>query len=331
MALKDAVLGICPVTIPEKVILISSWHIWEPNVLMIRAFYFVALAFVCCFVMPLRAQIAPAAFTEASFQNLSDQELTTLGRSALNVDAAQWKHAESGNFIYHYRHSTVASPAAVAAEFSWRLVSKELQREPVEKPGKCHVFLFESDLEWEQFSRSQPTDPFSGSIYLEGALFVHEVEGPGKEAGIAHDIAHVVVRRFLGTRVPAWLEEGYAEYVATGCSVAFRRARGATARPHSCSVPDGRFIPLAELASMAGCPKGEAEAGAFCAESERLVRFLNHVDKQRFLLFLGAMSKGSTFDWALKTAYGARYGSAAGLERAFRPYATQEMALPFAN
>ena len=47
------------------------------------------------------------ALTEVPLAQLSDQALTPLGQAALGIRAAEWKHAESENFIYQDRKSVV--------------------------------------------------------------------------------------------------------------------------------------------------------------------------------------------------------------------------------
>jgi hypothetical protein len=66
----------------------------------------------------------------------------------------------------------------------------------------------------------------------------------------------------------------------------------------------------------------------FDAESERLVRFLIHADKHGFNVFLQAMSTGDRFEDAMRKGFGTRFTSLDALEREFKPYATQDMALP---
>ena len=60
------------------------------------------------------------ALTEVPLAQLSDRALTPLGQAALGIRAAEWKHAESANFIYHFFHSFIAAPVSVEAMNPWK-------------------------------------------------------------------------------------------------------------------------------------------------------------------------------------------------------------------
>src|ERR1700753_4142935 len=69
------------------------------------------------------------AITEIPFQNLSDRNLTALGQAAMSIHPNDWKHAETTNFIYHFFHGFIAAPVSVEAEFYYRVISKDLEKD----------------------------------------------------------------------------------------------------------------------------------------------------------------------------------------------------------
>ena len=266
-----------------------------------------------------------SALREIALAQLSDRSLTPLGQAALSIRPNEWKHAESANFIYHYFHSFIAAPVSVEAEFYYRIVAKELEKDTTQWERKCHVFVFEADADWAEFQRKGALDPWTGGIHSGGSLFIQRnPEMKFKGSTLGHEVTHLVVERFYGAGVPLWLNEGYAEYAASRFYAAFNRARGYNARPRSRPVPAGLFQPVAQLTSMATYPKDVVEVGVFYSEAERLVRFLNAADKRGFGRFLEALAKGSRVETALTKGFGARFITLDALDREFKTYAIQE-------
>jgi hypothetical protein len=259
---------------------------------------------------------------------LSDRSITPLGQAALTIRPGDWKHAESTNFIYHYFQSFIAAPVSVEAEFYYRVIAKELGKDTTQWERKCHIYIFETDEDWAAFQRKGSLDPWTGGIHAQGSLFIQrdpKLKFKGNTLG--HEVTHLVIGRFFGTGVPLWLNEGYAEYASSICYAAFNRARGYAARPRSRTVPAGLYFPVAELTSMLTYPQDTAQVTIFYHESERLVRYLNSVDKRGFNAFLEAMAKGNRMETALNKGFVARFINLEALERDFKSYATQSNGL----
>jgi hypothetical protein len=272
------------------------------------------------------------ALTEVPFQNLSDRNLTALGQAAMSIHPNDWKHAETTNFIYHFFHGFIAAPVSVEAEFYYRVISGDLEKDTTQWERKCHIFIFETDADWKEFQKKGSLDPWTGGIHSQGSLFIQrnpDLKFKGDTLG--HEITHLVVERFFGSGIPLWLNEGYAQYSASRCYAAFNRARGYAARPTSRSVPADLYMPVSQLTSLITYPQEVTQVGVFYSESERLVRFLTKGDKHGFGLFLEAMSKGNRFETALNKGFGARYTSADALDREFKPYAIQQGAFSNAD
>jgi hypothetical protein len=291
----------------------------------IRLLFLIALLLTGHLLAQTSAEQPVGGLPEVPFQALSDRSLTALGQAALTIRPADWKHAETTNFIYHYFQSFIVGPVSVEAEFYYRVIAKELEKDTTQWERKCHIFVFETDADWAEFQRKGSLDPWTGGIHSGGSLFIQrnpQVKFKGNTLG--HEVAHLVVERFYGAGVPLWLNEGYAEYVSARCYAAFNRARGYNARPHSRPVPAGLFLPLAQLTSMLTYPKEVVEVGVFYSESERLVRFLSATDKRGFGVFLEALSKGNRFETGLTKGFGGRFINLDALEREFKSYAIQE-------
>jgi hypothetical protein len=263
------------------------------------------------------------AIPEVAFEKLSDRMLTALGKKALQIREADWKHAETEHFIYHFFDRPTASAVSAEAEFYYRVIATELGRDTSTWERKCHLFLFDDANDWKAFQKFGGLDPWTGGIHGEGTLFVLRNTGPKADnTTLPHEITHLVLFRFFGPGIPLWLNEGFAEYAATRCRAAFGRARGMNARPRAHAVKDGLYIPLAELTTATGYPAEVEQVVAFYEESQKLVRFLSAADRRGFVEFLDAMGKGALFESAVRNHFGNRFLNLDAVEHEFKSYAT---------
>ncbi|HWL54221.1 MAG TPA: hypothetical protein VNQ90_17405 [Chthoniobacteraceae bacterium] len=252
---------------------------------------------------------------EIAFSDLSDRTIAEAGRQALAMRPEAWKHAETEHFVLHFRERSVAAPVAVEAEFYYRILLSDLKLSPTPSDGKSHIYLFDDPREWSLFASDASLEVWTGAAKIGGELFVPRDSArrfKGHELG--HEIAHLIVRRHLGEHLPLWLEEGYAEEVATRGYAAFYRARGYRAKPRAGALP-APPVPLAELTARTGYPADTAEAHLFYRQAHRLAWFLNAFgDEAHFRQLLTLCAKGEPFESALRRAYGSRWASLDALE-----------------
>ena len=148
------------------------------------------------------------ALTELTLGQLSDRALTPLGQAALGIRAAEWKHAESANFVYHFFHGFIAAPVSVEAEFYYRVIARELEKDTTQWERKCHIYIFESPADWAEFQKRGALDPWTGGMHAAGSLFIQrDPQVKWKGSTLGHEVTHLVVERFFGTGVPLWLNE----------------------------------------------------------------------------------------------------------------------------
>ncbi|MDP9100221.1 MAG: hypothetical protein M3N48_14695 [Verrucomicrobiota bacterium] len=261
------------------------------------------------------------ALPEIEFSRLSQRDPNPLGEKALAIHPEQWKHGETEHFIYHFVSSYVVTPISVEAEFHYRVVAKELQREQPSGDTKSHIYVFERPADWTQFQKLGQLEPWTGGIHSDGSLFV--VRNPAyrfTDNSLGHEIAHLVLHRFYSGGIPCWLDEGFAQFVSKGAHASYQRARGFNARPLSQRVQTQNLIPIAALVAMTHPPSENVVS--FYDESERFVRFLASTDKARFLSLLDALARHQPFDSAFLRIYAGEFANAAVLEEKFRVYAT---------
>ena len=271
------------------------------------------------------AQENVGGLPEMTLAQVSDRNVGALGQAALSIRAADWKHAETKNFVYHFFHSYVATPVSVEAEFYYGVVAKEMEKDTAQWERKSHIYIFEKPEEWAAFQQKGSLDPWTGGLHCNGELFiVRNPENKWQGSTLGHEVTHLVVHRFFGSGVPRWLDEGYAEYASSRNHAAFYRARGYGSRPRSRSLAAGQFIALSQLTSMLTYPAETEQVMTFYAESERLTRFLSATDKRGFGVLFDALSKGNRFESALAKGFGSRFSSLEALETEFKAYASKD-------
>jgi hypothetical protein len=263
------------------------------------------------------------ALPEVEFSHLSQRDPNPLGEKALAIHPEQWKHGETEHFIYHFVDSFVVTPISVEAEFHYRVVAKELEREQPAGDTKSHIYVFERPADWQQFQTLGRLEKWTGGIHSQGSLFI--VRNPAFKFSnntLGHEIAHLILHRFYSDAIPCWLDEGFAQYVSKGAHASYQRARGYISKPHSQAIANQDLIPLSALAAMTQPPSERVEI--FYNESERFVRFLASTDKARFLTLLDALARHQPFDSTVLRIYAGEFASAAVLEEKFRDYAAKD-------
>lgn len=258
-------------------------------------------------------------------EELSDKIISVHGKVALGIPSQEWKHAESAHFVYHFGREHIARPVASEAEYYFRFVHAELGRTPASAGPKFHVYVFDHPLAWRQFQVRGGLDPYTGGIQTGNNLFLfRDGDAKFKGATLGHEVAHLVAYRHFGENIPRWINEGYAEFVASRGYAAYHRARGYSAKPVASSVPPDAFIPVKDLTSMMGYPAQIGVRVAFYIESQKLVRFLSAADKAAFVRLFEAVSRGTPFARALEQNFGSKYFDVAALEKEFKIYASKD-------
>jgi len=260
---------------------------------------------------------------EIEFSQLSQRDPNPLGEKALAIHPEQWKHAETDHFIYHFVHGYVATPVSVEAEFHYRVIAKELERDQPPGDIKSHIYIFERPEEWQQFQVFGKLEPWSGGIHSQGSLFVQR--NPAYKFSnnlLGHEIVHLVLHRFYTDGIPCWLDEGFAQYISKDAHASYERARGYVSKPHSEAISALELIPLATLAAMTHPPSERVHT--FYDESERLVRFLAATDKPSFLALLDALARHQPLEMVLPRVYAGKFANLPALEEKFREYASKD-------
>ena len=253
---------------------------------------------------------------QRAWQQLSHQTVSVTGSEVLQIKPEQWRHAETENFILHFRRVSDANAVAREIEFDLWFVAKELGATKEQYTRKSHVYIFKDDREWQKFLADTSAPPWAQSLARGDELFLN-VRGSGgfDEETVAHEATHAVVARiYRGRRWPVWLSEGFAEYMGRA-SVAARHHQNVRRNQRAFQAAELTF---AQLTSTSIYPTSPEQVRQLYETSEKFVRYLlNNYPKQLFPTFVDRVLTGEAAAPALATVYGGEFNDMAAFERKF--------------
>ena len=260
---------------------------------------------------------------EKTWDQLSNKEVGTYGQVALGIKPEKWKHAETENFIIHYKRFAEARPAAREVEYDLWFVAKTLQATKAEYTKKSHVFIFEDEAEWHFFIGKLDIPSWSQSFAHGDELFlnIRQKNGILNSHTLAHETTHAVVARIYPHRNttpwPIWLNEGFAEYMGSAC-VANRGHMPVAWKEQDLENAD---IPLAVLTKTNQYPSNPIAVGAFYQSSEKLVRLLmTKSPKDRFIKFIDVILTGAPLQDAILQIYGDQYKNFDAFDKKYQTF-----------
>ena len=137
---------------------------------------------------------------------------------------------------------------------------------------------------------------FQGFAFPEWGIFL----GIGLQTDlIVHEVSHLLMSQVVsspGATIPSWVNEGFANYVASEGSSRYRISAIPGIRNHLYSMP---------LRNMNSIPGKANDIHAFYEKSESVVRFMiNEFGEVKFREFLKQLNHRTRPDDALKSSYG---------------------------
>jgi len=246
---------------------------------------------------------------EKKWETLANTDVTENGKIALEIAPQKWKHAETDNFILHYRRVTEAQKVAREVEYDLWFVATTLGATKDRYTRKSHVFVFEDDDEWKEFLGRTKVPSWASSFAFGDELFLNVRRagdtGRFNSSTLAHETTHAVVARlFPGKRWPLWLNEGFAEYMG-GASVATRKGQSLKRYQANLSMAE---MPLTTMESLREYPPDEEAVAQLYQTSEKFVRFLmNELPKDRIVQFIDAILAGKSMQDAVLAVYSDKF------------------------
>jgi Sel1 repeat len=246
-----------------------------------------------------------------------------------------WKHAETEHFIVHYLGEPEARLTVQYIEGAYVIVTQLLNLDPQRGPAKSHVFVF-PEREWKNYLTAESLPPILAGFAYKTELLLGEAAGRQDRAEsikvLCHEVTHTLVSRFYGgRRLPLWLNEGLAEYMA----LRTMRAKGVLTASAPTEKKSGVLSKTGEdLARFVGKPDPAMDVArlfdrvrygsrttpdrmaAFYANSQKCLRVLfEKLPVEGFSTFFNTILAGNRPDVALSVAYGKQCDSVAAFQQ----------------
>jgi hypothetical protein len=254
---------------------------------------------------------------EKPLDQLSNQTYDELGQKALAIRPDDWRHAETDNFILHYRRVTEAKKVAREVEYDISYVATMMGAKKEQYEKKSHVFIFQDDKEWQIFLSQTKVPSWAASFAHGDNLFLNLRSSgtPFDSRILAHETTHAVVARlFPGSHWPLWLNEGFAEYMGAA-SVAARKNQTIRRHEHTLNFAG---MSLDQLQQLQVYPQDPVQVAQLYETAEKLVRFImTELPKDRFTQFVDAVVGGQNLQQALHEVYPDKLASYSDFEKKY--------------
>ncbi len=243
-----------------------------------------------------------------------------MGKTALD-SFGPWKHAQTENFIVHYRRTTEAHRAVREIEYNLWFIAKTLGAGPERYAKKSHVYIFSGEQEWKEFLAEVHAPSWSGSFAYGDHLFLH-IGGFGETFDshtLAHETTHAVVARlYPDKKWPLWLSEGFAEYMA-GAAIASRK--GQYIKGYQRDLGSASRLGFKELMAIHEYPSAPSQVLRLYRSSERVIRFLmTRYPKDRIARFVESILAGNDFQKTVLEVYGDKGSGFAEFEKRYNAF-----------
>ncbi len=250
---------------------------------------------------------------EKKVTELSNMDVSKDGQIALSVNPDKWKHAETDNFIVHYRRGTEAQKVVREVEYDLWYVATALGATKDRYTKKSHVFVFEDEKEWKAYlDQSNNPMKWAASFAYGDELFLNVRGGGNTGSGatfdshtLAHETTHAVVARiFPRQHWPLWLNEGFAEYMG-GASIGARKGLYAKRFERNLQAAE---MSLEQLGKVTQYPSDERSIMQLYQSSEKFVRFLmTELPKERIVKYIDTVLSGKSLSDAVLEVYGDKF------------------------
>ncbi|HEX8448748.1 MAG TPA: hypothetical protein VF652_04065, partial [Allosphingosinicella sp.] len=251
--------------------------------------------------------------------------IALLALASASPAAAEWRRAESANFVLYSQSGEAKLRAQAALLEDYQLFLRALTgvSEP-NAPNKLNIYMVRSAAQLRSI-HDMPAG-ISG-VYVAGSAGIAAVvdesaPGEGQEI-LLHEVAHHFMRQYRPLPYPAWYVEGFAEYAST---VSFKKDVIEYGRPsvgRAYTLVQGKWLPV-ERILFGDVPTDSESMSAFYAQSWLLAHYLlrNPEMRPKFAAYLAAAARGEEPRKAFAAAFPMPI---AELERELRSYSKRGM------
>jgi hypothetical protein len=278
---------------------------------------------VACLAI-VRIAAADSLFTVKPWDELSDRDLTPLGRAVLNAGKPDWAHAESEHFIFHAGSAAAVAEVAGEAEFACVKINETLGDNGMARKG--HVFVVGRREIWETVLQGSNRRNDSLAMQLQNDLFVlKETDSVENVLRLPHEMVHFRLWQLYGNRAPVWMDEGLAAYVGWKVAVAAHALKG----KHLVRAPPylkrENLLTVRQLTGAATYPAGNEEGAAFYIEAEIFISAIaRKIGDDKMAEFVKAVAgDGVPWDDFLRERFSFADNDFAWLEQQIEKYASK--------
>ncbi len=268
---------------------------------------------------PTFARAATSTWNEVAAAGMDLRLETPRARAVLDAPEFSWRHAETEHFVVHFENGIFAAKVARMAEFFQTAIAEDLRGLEDRANGRSHIFIFRNPADWKQFLSRSGTGVAAWTFsFVEGpVMYLQPTADLGSSAGVlSHEMAHLVINRFMAGELPLWLNEGLAEWYGEFAYAEFKGVKKSR-RGVFRALP--KTWPIRETLRARSYPRDARKVDEFYQQSKYLVGFLQLEKPEAFASFVADLAAGGALDTALTRHYG--FLNDAEFEKAFWKFA----------
>ncbi len=225
-------------------------------------------------------------YTIRSWDSLSDQEVSRMGKAVIRLGRDTWTHAESERFICHAQSDDVIAEVLRKAEVVSSYVDSALGLPSPMR--KMRMFVITSEKTWVSIKRRRGWRMDGLSLQYENeVVFLYTGEDAPIRDEIPHEIVHSRLRDAYQLNLPVALEEGIALMLGWEANYAYHRRKGRSLKRTLPQFEPANLMRLQELETQTDYPTDPALAQAFYRQAEVWVRGIRGItSRERFSEFV---------------------------------------------
>lgn len=247
-------------------------HNLSPQISLALAFRLLlpALLVLPLVLVPVAESAAP--YELRSWDELSDQEMSALGRAALRGRPARWIHAESDRYIYHATNRRTLDRVAREVEWADAEIARRLELEPIDTRGRW--FVVDDERVWRRLMRMSGGRHDGAAIHLGGELFIRRDRAHGlSQVDIPHELVHFRLQQAVDD-IPLWLEEGLAQWLGWELGKRHQLRQGVTLHRERELIPEEYRLAWDDLLLRTSYPRDPDQNRSFYRQSTVLIEQL---------------------------------------------------------
>ena len=138
-------------------------------------------------------------------------------KNLLAEEPDKWRQGQTPHYVVHFFASEgdlFARKVATMTDFFYDYISQDLDFAKDRYPVRSHIFTFRNEYRWKKFLKGQTSVEQWAYSFVSGlCMFLQQAKNTKDSTEVlAHENTHLVINHFIHGRLPAWLNEGVAEY-----------------------------------------------------------------------------------------------------------------------